>query len=377
MGLHTPLFAEHLSLGARMVPFGGWDMPLHYGSQIEEHLAVRTQAGMFDVSHMRAVDIGGPGARDFLRRLLANDVARLLEPGKALYSCMLNPRGGVLDDLIVYFLGAGGLGAGSYRVVVNAATTDQDLAWMQSQAGASVHLQPRWDLAMIAVQGPAARELASRHLPANLGAAALALRPFCAAGGEITGSDGWFVSRTGYTGEDGFEILLPADQAPVLWRALAGDGVAPCGLGARDTLRLEAGMNLYGQDMDATTSPLESGLGWTIAWEPSDRAFIGRAALEAQRVKGDQRSFIGLLLTGQGVLRPHQRVLAVGQEVGILTSGGYGPSLRRSIGLARLHPGCDLAPGDACEVDIRGKARAARLVKPPFVRQGTVRINLD
>jgi len=372
MGLQTPLFAEHQRLGARMVPFGGWDMPLHYGSQIEEHLAVRARAGMFDVSHMRAVDIGGAGARDFLRRLLANDVARLREPGKALYSCMLNPAGGVLDDLIVYFLGGDG-----YRVVVNAATTDKDLAWMQTQADPTLDLQPRRDLAMIAVQGPAARDLAARHLPGRLAEAALALGPFYAASGDGAGADGWFVARTGYTGEDGFEILLPADQAPSLWRALAANGVAPCGLGARDTLRLEAGMNLYGQDMDETTSPLESGLGWTIAWEPPERDFIGRAALETRRARGDLGSFVGLLLTGRGVLRAHQRVLAAGQEVGLLTSGGYAPTLQRSIGLARLHPGCGLAVGADCLVDIRGKATAVRLVKPPFARQGTVCIDLD
>jgi aminomethyltransferase len=372
MDLHTPLFAEHLSLGARMVPFGGWEMPLHYGSQIEEHLAVRARAGMFDVSHMRAVDVGGAGARDFLRRLLANDVARLREPGKALYSCMLNPAGGVLDDLIVYFLGADG-----YRVVVNAATTDKDLAWMQSQANETLHLRPRRDLAMIAVQGPAARELAARHLPGNLGETALALKPFYATRGDIAGEADWFVARTGYTGEDGFEILLPGDQAPTLWRALATDGVMPCGLGARDTLRLEAGMNLYGQDMDETTSPLDCGLGWTVAWEPVERDFIGRAALTSRRASGDLSPFVGLLLTGRGVLRGHQPVLVHGQIAGMVTSGGFGPTLGRSIGLARLHPGTVLEAGEDCAVEIRGKPVTARRFNPPFVRQGAVRIDLD
>ncbi len=264
MGHRTPLFAEHARLGARIVPFGGWDMPLHYGSQIEEHLAVRSQAGIFDVSHMRTLDITGNRARDLLRRLLANDVARLREPGKALYSCMLSERGGVLDDLIVYFRGPD-----SYRVVVNAATADKDLAWMRTQAqGQDVAIQPRTDLAMIAIQGPEARRRAAPHLPLELREPALALQPFFG----VDDRD-WFVARTGYTGEDGFEILLPADQAAGLWRALVAGGVVPCGLGARDTLRLEAGMNLYGQDMDEDTNPLESGLDWTLAWEPRRPGF--------------------------------------------------------------------------------------------------------
>ncbi len=368
MGHRTPLYAEHERLGARLVPFGGWDMPLHYGSQIEEHLAVRSRAGMFDVSHMQALDLKGEGARDFLRRLLANDVARLREPGKALYSCLLNEHGGVLDDLIVYFLGP----AEGYRAVVNAATADRDLAWMRAQVGhRDVAIRPRRDLAMIAVQGPEARRLAAVHLPSNLREPALALKPFVGVGDQD-----WFVARTGYTGEDGFEILLPAEQAVGLWRALAADGVVPCGLGARDTLRLEAGMNLYGQDMDEETNPLESGLGWTLAWEPADRDFIGRAALESRRAAGGLSRFVGLLLLGRGVLRSHQKILVAGREAGIITSGGYAPTLRRSIALARLDPGVELDTGDPCAVDIRGKPTAARLVKPPFARQGAVRIDL-
>ena len=373
----TVLNEAHRRLGAKMVDFGGWDMPLHYGSQLDEHLAVRARAGMFDVSHMRAVDVSGDGARDFLRRLLANDVARLREPGKALYSCMLNPAGGVLDDLIVYYLGTDGQGADGYRVVVNAATADSDLAWMLSQADTTLQLRPRTDLAMIAVQGPAARELAARHLPAGLAAPALALKPFFAVSGAAVGAGDWFVARTGYTGEDGFEILVPMDQAPSLWRALAADGVVPCGLGARDTLRLEAGMNLYSQDMDTTVTPLDSGLAWTVAWEPADRVFIGRDALIAQRTAGTSSPFVGLLLTGRGVLRGHQPVLVQGQEAGMITSGGYGPTLGRSIALARLHPGTRLEPGEACAVEIRGKPVAARRVAPPFVRQGAARIDLD
>jgi aminomethyltransferase len=370
MGYRTPLFAEHERLGARIVPFGGWDMPMHYGSQIEEHLALRTGAGMFDVSHMRILAVTGAGARDFLRHLLANDVARLKEPGHALYSCMLNEQGGVLDDLIVY-----SLSPGSYRLVVNAGTAEKDQAWMQTQAeGRDLTIRPRTDLAMIAVQGPEARRLVAPHLPLPLREPALALRTFFSVADQ---EQDWFVARTGYTGEDGFEIMLPADQASGLWRSLLGDGVVPCGLGARDTLRLEAGLNLYGQDMDEDTHPLETGLGWTLAWEPAERDFIGRRALDSLRAAGGLRRWVGLLLTGRGVLRAHQRVLADGQEAGIITSGGYGPSLQRSIALARLNPGISLGQGDLCEVDIRGKATAARLILPPFVRQGTIRIDLD
>ncbi len=364
MGHQTPLFQEHQNLHARMVPFGGWDMPLHYGSQIDEHHAVRRDAGMFDVSHMRAVDLTGDGSQDALRYLLANDVARLAARGKALYSCMLNEKGGVIDDLIVYFRAPG-----SYRMVVNAATAETDLVWMRDKlSGFAVTIEPRPDLALIAVQGPGARTKAASLLPASLRDPAMGLKPFFAAE-----DDAWFVGRTGYTGEDGFEIMLPAEQAPALWRALIRAGVTPCGLGARDTLRLEAGMNLYGQDMDEETGPLESGLGWTVAWEPKDRAFIGRPALEAKRKDADRRRFVGLLLTGRGVLRAHQRVMKGAEVVGEITSGGFAPSLGRSVAFARVAPGLE----DACDVEIRGRPVSARIVKPPFVRHGKARIDLS
>ncbi|MFP4494866.1 MAG: glycine cleavage system aminomethyltransferase GcvT [Halochromatium sp.] len=363
MGSRTPLFSEHERLGARLVPFGGWDMPLHYGSQLDEHHAVRQQAGVFDVSHMRPIDIQGADALVFLRRLLANDVAKLKQPGKALYSCMLNADGGVIDDLICYYLGPN-----RYRAVVNAATADKDLAWMQACIqGAAVGINSRDDLAMLAVQGPQARAEAAALLPEALRAPALALRPFFA-----TEQGDWLVGRTGYTGEDGFEILLPATEVVDLWQALIAAGVTPCGLGARDTLRLEAGMNLYGQDMTEEIGPLESGLGWTVAFEPPGRDFIGRAALEAQRSRGGLREFVGLLLIGRGVLRSHQPVLVDGQPVGEVTSGGFSPTLQRSIALARVQPGM----GDSCAVEIRGKAVPARVVKPPFVRHGKARIAL-
>jgi aminomethyltransferase len=355
----TPLYEAHLASGAKMVDFGGWEMPLHYGSQIGEHHAVRRSAGMFDVSHMCGVDVAGQAARDFLRRLLANDVARLAAPGKALYSCMLDASGGVLDDLIVYRL-SGGLGAEHYRVVVNAATAEKDLAWIERQRGAqAVSIKPRRDLAMIAVQGPRARELVWQARPAWR-APGEPLAPFFAA--EVAPDT--LVARTGYTGEDGFEIALPAGEARVLWDALAAAGVAPCGLGARDTLRLEAGMNLYGQDMDESVTPLESGLAWTVDLRDPARDFVGRRALEA---RPPARKLLGLKLAERGVLRSHMPVRCV-HGAGETTSGTFSPTLGAAIAFARLPLAA--APGESAEVEIRGKWQAARICKLPFVRQG-------
>ena len=357
MGLKTPLYSRHVEAGARIVDFGGWDMPLHYGSQIAEHHAVRKNAGVFDVSHMTVVDLQGEKTTDFLRYLLANDVAKLKDPGKALYTCMLNPEGGVIDDLIVYFLEPS-----RFRLVVNAATREKDVEWITEQAGSfSVEVTERAELAMIAVQGPNARELASGVIPSEWRDAARALKPFC---GLEAGQ--WFVARTGYTGEDGWEIVLPAADAESAWRAMLDAGVAPCGLGARDTLRLEAGMNLYGTDMDASTSPLESGLGWTIAWEPEDRDFIGRDASAKVRENSGRQKFAGLLLDDRGVLRNHQRVVVDGIGDGEITSGGFSPTLQRSIALARLPAG---NYSDAA-VEVRGKLLAVRVLRPPFVRNG-------
>ncbi|MEY6431633.1 glycine cleavage system aminomethyltransferase GcvT [Thioalkalicoccus limnaeus] len=366
MASKTPLFAEHQRLGARIVPFGGWDMPLHYGSQLVEHHAVRRAAGVFDVSHMRPLDLDGDDAESFLRRLLANDIARLSDPGQALYGCLLNDAGGVLDDLIVYRRGPN-----RYRLVVNAATADQDEAWIRARAaGHAVAIDRRDDLAMLAIQGPTGRELASPILPADLRAAAAGLAPFRSAE-----DGGWFVARTGYTGEDGYEIMIPSDDAVALWRALLAAGAQPCGLGARDTLRLEAGMNLYGQDMDETTTPLESGLAWTLAWEPANRAFIGRSALEAQRAAPTGRRQVGLLLCGPGVLRPHQVVLNRGEPIGEVTSGGFSPTLERSIALARVTG--DAGRNASLAVEIRGRQIPVRCVRPPFVRHGQSRIDLS
>lgn len=354
----TILHDAHCAAGARMVEFGGWSMPVHYGSQMDEHHQVRRHAGVFDVSHMTVVDVSGADASEYLRRLLANDVARLQDAGRALYSCMLEPGGGVIDDLIVYRLGA------DYRLVVNAATRDKDLAWMQQVAEdteALVKIAERADLGMLAIQGPMARDLCLPLLPEAHRDACAALKPFHAAEcGE------WFVARTGYTGEDGFEVILPAKDCPAFWQALMAAGVSPAGLGARDTLRLEAGMNLYGSDMDEETTPLESGLGWTIAWEPEDRDFIGRAALQAQKKAGVSRRMVGLVLEGRGVLRSHMGVDVGAAGMGETTSGSFSPTLGVSIALARVPAGC----GDRVNVDIRGKAVPARVVKPPFVRQG-------
>jgi aminomethyltransferase len=357
----TPLYDVHLEQGARTVDFGGWDMPIHYGSQIEEHHAVRTDAGMFDVSHMTVVDVSGPDATAFVRLLLANDVAKLKQSGKALYTCMLNEAGGVIDDLIVYYLSDT-----SYRMVVNAATREKDLAWLRAHAdGFDVRVDHREELAMIAVQGPNAREKAAACLNEEDRSAAMALGAFFAGRfGDL------FVARTGYTGEDGWEIIVPAGQAETLWRSLAAAGIRPCGLGARDTLRLEAGMNLYGSDMDETTTPLESALGWTIAWEPEDRKFIGREALEVQRRDGPPRKLVGLLLEDRGVLRAHQRVIVEGVGEGEVTSGTFSPTLGRSVGLARVPTGV----GEMVAVDIRGRQLAARVVRPPFVRYGKAKV---
>lgn len=355
----TPLFEDHRAAGARLTDFAGWAMPLHYGSQLDEHHAVRRHAGMFDVSHMLAIDVVGPDAEAYLRRLLANDVARLAALGRALYSCLLDAQGGVLDDVIAYRLDASAPPE-RFRVVVNAGRADADLDWMQRQAnGFALELHPRRDLAMIALQGPAARALAEGLWP-TLAPTLAGLARFGA-----FETDAMLVARTGYTGEDGYEIMLSGAAAPALWRRLRDAGVRPCGLGARDTLRLEAGMNLYGQDMDTSVTPAECGLSWTVAFTPG-RDFIGRAALES---KPPNRQQLGLVLLDRGVLRAHQRVLCA-QGEGETTSGGFAPTLNGSIALARLPLG--VAPGDTVRVQVRDKSLAARVVRPPFVRHGQV-----
>lgn len=362
MSNRTVLFEKHLEYKGKIVDFSGWEMPVNYGSQIDEHHKVRTDAGMFDVSHMVIIDLHKASEsgdiKAFLQYLLANDVAKLTDSGKALYSCMLTEHGGVIDDLIVYYMNDDW-----YRVVVNAGTRDKDLAWINRHAGKfNVAITERDDLAMIAVQGPHAREKALTVLPIDVVEAASPLERFF---GADCGD--WFVGRTGYTGEDGFEVMLPSSEAAELWDKLAHDGVQPCGLGARDTLRLEAGMNLYGSDMTEDTSPLTSGLAWTIALSPENRAFIGRSALEKEKVAGVKQKIVGLILEGRGILRGHQKVIVEGvDETGEITSGTFSPSLGKSIALARV----PVEIGESCQVEIRSKLLTAKVVKPVFVRDG-------
>ena len=356
MGQRTLLYDLHLALGAKTVDFGGWDMPLHYGSQVEEHHQVRSDCGVFDVSHMTVIDIDGSDATAWLQRLLANDVARLGGVGKALYSPLLNEAGGVIDDLIVYRTEHG------YRLVTNAATRAKVLAWLEAQsAGFSVGVEVRPDLAILAIQGPQAREKVAALLSASRAALIRELRPF-----EGLADGDWFIARTGYTGEDGLEIMLPAAEAPGFLNELVGAGISPAGLGARDTLRLEAGLNLYGQDMDESVSPLAANMGWTVAWEPVARDFVGRRALEAQKAAGDQPKLVGLVLEERGVLRAHQVVRVAGIGEGEITSGSFSPTLNKSIALARV----PAATGDRAEVEIRGKWYPVRVVQPSFVRHG-------
>ena len=355
MGKQTPLYQQHLDANGKIVDFGGWDMPIHYGSQLQEHNVVREDAGMFDVSHMTIVDIQGPEALAYLQKILANDVSKLGFTGKALYTGMLNEEGGVIDDLIVYKM------EGWYRTVVNCGTREKDLAWMNKQIEAfDATLTERPELAMVAVQGPNAIEKVKqvRSLQADLI-------------GELKVFQGlpvgeWFFARTGYTGEDGLEIMVPQAEVAEFWKALIDAGVAPAGLGARDTLRLEAGMNLYGNDMDDSISPLQAGMGWTIAWEPNDRDFIGRKALEAQKAAGVSSKLVGIVLETRGVMRSHQKVVVEGIGEGEVTSGTFSPTLQHSIAMARV----PYDTGSECNIEMRGKLIPARIVKMPFVRNG-------
>jgi aminomethyltransferase len=356
MEQRTPLYEQHLAAGASMVDFAGWSMPIHYGSQIQEHHWVREDSGMFDVSHMAAIDVDGKEANAFLRYVLANDVNKLLQTGHALYSCMLNEAGGVIDDLIIYYLKPE-----HYRLVVNAGTRLKDKAWLDQQAQQFQVQLTLKELAILAVQGPKAREKIQAAVHPHVRAAMTNLKAF-----DVAVCEELLIARTGYTGEDGVELMMPANKITELWQACIKAGIHPCGLGARDTLRLEAGLNLYGSDMDETTTPLESNLGWTVAFVPEDRAFIGRAALVAQKHQGVARRLVGLILEDKGVLRSHQKVVAPQVGEGETTSGTFSPTLGRSIALARV----PAAVSDHCFVEIRGKQLRARVVKPPFVRYG-------
>ncbi|RUR12892.1 glycine cleavage system aminomethyltransferase GcvT [Legionella sp. km772] len=354
----TPLHAAHLACGAKMVNFHDWEMPLHYGSQLNEHHFVRKDAGLFDVSHMTIIDVLGAGGRQFLRKLLTHDIDQLTHTGRALYSCMCNEHGGIIDDLIVYQRASD-----NYRLVLNSATRDKDMAWIWDKSqGFAVGLQERPELAMIAVQGPNAIEKTKKILSAPQLDAISTLTHF-----ECVDVESWFFARTGYTGEDGFEIIVPQETVVQLWNDLLEAGVKPCGLAARDTLRLEAGMLLYGQDMDETTTPLESGLGWTVTWQPEDRGFIGMGALFSQKQQGAARKLVGLTLLEKGIMRPGQKVIIEQCPDGIITSGTYSPTLEKSIALARVPVGV----GSEVLVDIRGKLIPAKVGKPRFVKNGT------
>ncbi len=356
---HTPFYSAHEAVGGKLVDFAGWSLPIHYGSQIKEHEAVRTDAGMFDVSHMLVSDISGDEAKAWLQKLLANDVAKLGFVGKALYSPMLNETGGVMDDLIAYRMNEAET---AYRIVSNAATRDKDLAqFAKIGADFGIGITPRYDLAMLAVQGPqAVRKLLA--VKPEWAATVEALKPFQ---GADMGGD-WFVARTGYTGEEGVEVILPGSEAVAFFEALTAAGVTPCGLGARDTLRMEAGMNLYGHDMDDDISPLEAGMGWTVDFKDEHRAFVGRAALEAQKAAGVAVKQVGLLLESRGVLREGMEVLIPGVGTGVITSGTFSPSLKQSIAIARVPKDT----GTVAQVDIRGTLTDVRVLKLPFVRNG-------
>lgn len=364
MAKQTHLFSAHNQLGALMVDFAGWKMPLHYGSQIEEHRSVREHAGIFDVSHMSIVDVTGTGAKDFLSHLLANNVDKLNEPGRALYGCMLNPEGGIIDDLITYFISPT-----QYKVVVNAATTEKDLAWFQKQASDfDVQIQRREDLSLLAIQGPQAREIAAHALGGDVAAIIASLKPF-----RCETCQDWVIARTGYTGEDGIEIMLPHEDALKCWNQMIAAGVLPIGLGARDTLRLEAGLNLYGTDMDEATTPYESNLGWTVAMEPETREFIGRTALREQAQGTTDYKLVGLVMHKKGVLRSGLDVFQAGEKVGQITSGTFSPTLKKSIAFARIKTPI----ADQYMVDIRGKQHQVSVVHTPFVKNGKPNIALE
>ncbi len=357
----TPLYADHKALNAKLIDFHGWEMPLDYGSQLEEHCQVRQDAGVFDVSHMTIIDVLGAGGRQFLRKLLTNDVDQLQSTGKALYSCICNEHGGIIDDLIVYQRASD-----NYRIVLNSATRARDLTWIRTKSqGFAVGLQERNDLAMLAIQGPNAIGKTLSILNPAQADAVSTIGDF-----ECYESDDWFFARTGYTGEDGLEIILPREQISSFWNSLIAMDIKPCGLGARDTLRLEAGMLLYGQDMDESTTPLESSLEWVVKWQPEERDFIGMGALLSQKQQGLKRKFVGLLLQERGIMRSGQTIMIDGQKEGIITSGTYSPTLKKSIAFARV----PITTAGDVEVEIRGKLIPAMVCKPRFVKKGKILI---
>ena len=352
----TPLHDAHVKAGARMVPFGGWDMPVQYAGIIEEHRTVRRAVGLFDVSHMGEFEVEGPQALSALQSLTTNDVAAL-DIGQVQYSALCYPDGGIVDDLTVYRIGAD-----RYMLTVNAGNIDKDWEWVSGHAGGARWRNVSADTALIAVQGPKAEGLVGRLSERDV----TAIGYYRFAHGAVAGVH-TLISRTGYTGEDGFELYVAAGDATRLWSALldAGraDGVAPIGLGARDTLRLEMRYALYGNDIDATTNPLEAGLGWIV--KPAKGPFIGRDAIEKVRATGPARRLIGLEMTERAVARHGYPVVKDGARIGVVTSGSYGPSVDRSIAMAYVAT-AHAAVGTEIGVEIRGEARPARVVKTPF-----------
>jgi aminomethyltransferase len=359
----TPLYEEHQKLGAKLVDFGGWALPVNYGSQVNEHHAVRRQAGLFDVSHMTVSDLHGPQTLEFLSYLLANDIGKANTPGKALYSCMLNEQGGVIDDLIVY-----AMTDTHCRLVTNAATNEKDMAWISQHARHyDVEFTERPELALIAAQGPQAIATCTPVVASLFGQSAAAtlgtLTRF--QGAYLDDANNNFVGRTGYTGEDGLEFIVRADDAIQLWQQLVGAAMQPCGLGARDTLRLESGMSLYGNDLDEEHTPAESGIGWSVALS-DDREFIGKAAL----MKPARHTLVGLLLLDKGVLRGHQDVMANETKIGLTTSGTYSPTLEQSIALARVDKDATIDVGNIVQIAVRNRLLDAEVVRFPFVKNG-------
>ena len=356
--LQTPLYHHHQQAGGKLVDFGGWALPVNYGSQIEEHHAVRNDCGMFDVSHMTVSDVTGTETIKFLSYLLANDINKISNtPGKALYSCMLNTTGGVIDDLIVYYINDN-----HCRLVTNASTNQKDMAWIIDQSTAfDVQFNERENLALLAIQGPKAIERCAKILNPDFAKVINNLDRFQ---GAFHGEE--FAGRTGYTGEDGVELIISADLAKTLWQLLIDAGVQPCGLGARDTLRLESGMSLYGNDLDEDHTPFESGIGWSVA-NKDEREFIGKYALSSP----PRHKLIGLILEDRGVLRGHQKLVVDGREVGEITSGTFSPSLDKSIGLGRVQADTQLKIGDQVQIAVRNKLLNARVARSPFLKNGS------
>jgi len=354
----TPIFIHHQALNAKIVDFGGWALPVNYGSQIEEHLSVRSKCGLFDVSHMTVSDILGLQTLPFLEKLLANDINKASHlPGKALYSCMLNDDGGVIDDLIVYYINDQ-----HCRLVSNASTNERVIAWIKLQIGSyQAELIERTELALLAIQGPTALSICQQVLDKEFADIALSLNRFQ---GAFWGQE--FVGRTGYTGEDGLELIISATLAQRLWTAFIDAGVQACGLGARDTLRLESGMALYGNDLDIKHTPLESGLKWTVSLN-DDRDFIGKSAL----LSAPKHKAIGLILEDKGVIRQHQEVWLNDEIIGEITSGTFSPSLSQSIGMARVTTDAKLIVGDKVKIAVRNKHLSAVVARTPFIKNGT------